>query len=608
MAKGKSLKFQFILFFTLFVMVICTVMAGTSISTTIRVVTTAFIEQGLPLVNQVAALIEGDTFERLAETLDADDPSYEELQSRMFALKEMSSCRYLYTMAPIDGSRYRFIIDGSGSPEDTENFSPLGEEEDTAGYDDAFRKTIATRETRYSRLSYEGDWGWMISIYTPILNSRGSFVGIIGCDFDASALYNNLRSLAIRQLAFSLGAVLLGLSLMFIFVKMIFTPLDRISVPLEEIAAGEGDLTISIPGMKDDEIGLLAARFNRFVGKLREIIITITHSVKDLNLNTEELRGQSVEMTEALKAVAAELAGIRDRALNQSVLARNSYDGVKQIEALIDNLALMFPRQLAAMEQSSASINQMTAGIREVSKNIRYLTERYEELVKNTREGKAFQEETKTSVDSIVGQLQNLVSANMAVNQIAARTNLLAMNAAIEAAHAGDSGKGFAVVAEEIRNLSETATAQSQTIKAYIREIEGTVNRIVMASENSLASLNHIEGDIGEVNSMINRINSVTSEYDGGIQEILSAVREVNEIAQSIHTTAEETKSSSIPVFAGIDALVKDAGEILKYTEFSMSRIQEVERLAAQALDVASRNRTNAGEVLDIVRRFKVSA
>jgi methyl-accepting chemotaxis protein len=587
--------------------VICAVIAGTSIITTVRVVTAAFVEQGLPLINQTAAIIDGDRFEALAKSLDPEDPYYAEVQSRMFSLKEGSSCLYLYTMAPVKDTLYRFIIDGSALPADTENFSPLGLEEDTGEYDDAFQKTVASLETRYGRLSYEGDWGWMISIYAPILNSRGSFVGIIGCDFDASPLYNNIRSLAIWQIAFSLGAILLGLSLMIIFVRMIFNPLEQISVPMGEIAAGEGDLTVSIPGMKDDEIGLLAARFNRFVEKLREIILTINTSVKELNLNTEGLQNQSGEMTDALGAISSEIGGIRDKALNQSALARNTYDGVKQIEALIDNLTLMFPKQLAAVEQSSSAINQMTAGIQAVSKNIQDLTGRYENLAKNTREGKAYQEETKVAVDSIVKQLENLISANMAINQIAARTNLLAMNAAIEAAHAGNSGRGFAVVAEEIRNLSETATAQSKTIKAYIQEIEATVNRIVMASEKSLASLNTIDGDMGDVNDMISRINTATSEQDNGIREILSAIRDVSEGAQSIHHAAGEMKRNSTPVFAGIDALVKDAGEILNYTEFSMSRTQEVEKMAGVVLEVASRNRTNAGEVLDMVRRFKVS-
>jgi methyl-accepting chemotaxis protein len=311
-------------------------------------------------------------------------------------------------------------------------------------------------------------------------------------------------------------------------------------------------------------------------------------------------------MTEALEAISSEIGGIRDKAQNQSSLARTTHDGVKQIERLIDKLALMIPQQLAAVEQSSTSINQMTAGIQGLSNNVRHLTGRYQGLVKNTKAGKVYQEETKVSVDTIVKQLKNLVSANMAINQSAARTTLLAMTAAIEAAHAGDSGRGFAVVAEEIRALSETASAQSKTIKAHIQEIEGTVNRIVLTSEKSLASLNGIEGDIEEVRNMINQINTAASDQDGGIQEILSAVKSVDESAQSIHITAGEMKRNSPPVFAGIDALVKDAGEILEYTEFSMNRTREVEKLAGMVLDIASRNRTNAGEVLDIVHRFNV--
>jgi methyl-accepting chemotaxis protein len=607
--KGKnsrSLKFRFILIFTLFVIFAFSIFTVNAFRQTINVAVTTYASQGLPLIRQAASIIDGDAFQRLTSTLDAEDPYYEETRLKMFEIKQSSQCRFLYTMAEVEGSTYMYIIDGSTTPDDEENFSSLGAEEDVSGYDTAFLKTIETKTEQFSSLTYEELWGWVISVYAPILNSQGDAVGIIGCDFDGEFLYDLIIKQIIRQALISLVLLIVGFLLMFFFLRMIFDPLNEVRKAMEEIAAGEGDLRVSIPAMNSDEVGLLAHHFNKFAGKLREIMVSINHSVRGLTGNAEALRGQSSGMMEALRAISSGIEGIRNQAQNQNVRARDTYDGVKQIEGRIDGLGILLSKQLSAVEQSSSSINQMTASIRSVADTISLVSQRYEQLVKNAKAGQGYQQETRTHISQIVKQTENLIEANLAISKIAARTNMLAMNAAIEAAHAGAAGKGFAVVAEEIRNLSGTATEQSKIIKQYISEIQDTVKMIVLGSERSISSFDSIDTDINEVNGMISAVHTAASEQSTGIQEMLLAIRDLSESAQSINTAAGEMKNDSIPVFAGIDELVKNTGLILEHSELSIQQTQEIQKLAGMVLEVASQNETNTDEVTGVVSRFKV--
>ncbi|MDR1278567.1 MAG: methyl-accepting chemotaxis protein, partial [Treponema sp.] len=536
------------------------------------------------------------------------DPWYEEIRKAMYELKLGSRCEYLYTMAAIQDSEYeyRFIIDGSAPPDDEENFSPLGLEENVEDYDAAFFRTLRTGKTEVSGLVFQDGWGWMISIYTPILNSGGEIAGIVGCDFDAEELYRIIVAQVLRGSLFSLFFIAAGLILMLIFLRMIFVPLKRVSLSMEEIAAGEGDLTALIPAMKHDEVGSLAFSFNQFVGKLREIMSTIDASVRELTGNARNLNGQASAMMDALGAIFSGVEEIREQAQGQSIKAKTSYDGVKHIEERIDGLEEKLSVQLHAVEQSSASINQLTASIQSVTDNINRVSLRYEQLVKNAKSGKDNQRETSECIGRIVKQTENLIEANSAITRIAARTNLLSMNAAIEAAHAGIAGKGFAVVAEEIRNLSETAGGQSKTIKQHITEIQETIKQIVFAAEKSSGSFDRIDTDIGELNNMISQVQSAMQEQNAGIREILDAVKDINESAQSITAAAGEMKNDSVPVFEGINDLVKNTGLILERTELSIEQTGGMKKTSEQMLEVAGRNGVNAQDVQSIVERFKI--
>ncbi|MDR2369854.1 MAG: hypothetical protein LBD71_00115 [Treponema sp.] len=150
---------------------------------------------------------------------------------------------------PEPGIYYQYIIDGSASPDDEENFSPLGSQEDVSEYDSAFFRLLKTKQEEVSEIVWQEGWGWVLSVYSPILNSRGDLAGIIGCDFNAGELHAAIINQMIEGIVLSISFILAGLLLEFIFLRMIFIPLQKAGASMEEIAAGEGDLTAAIPAI-----------------------------------------------------------------------------------------------------------------------------------------------------------------------------------------------------------------------------------------------------------------------------------------------------------------------------------------------------------------------
>jgi methyl-accepting chemotaxis protein len=200
-----GLKFLLTLFFIFFFIAIFAVFIITSVLQVNSVTRFICSQLGLPIVEQVRSFIKGDDFQALAESLDENNPYYEATRLRMLELKQRANCLYLYTMAPVDETTWRFIIDGSAPPEDKENFSPLGAEEDVSDYEKAFFDTVETRSVQLGRVDRTGNWGIVISTYGPIFNSSGEVVGLIGCDFEGESIAAWIRT----QVFWQLGVVVL---------------------------------------------------------------------------------------------------------------------------------------------------------------------------------------------------------------------------------------------------------------------------------------------------------------------------------------------------------------------------------------------------------------
>lgn len=601
----KSIKFRFITIFIVFLTLLCGVTLYTALSALTSLAIELFGEQGLPIVTQIASQIDGDKFESLSVSLDITDPFYEETRLQILAKKNKSNAYMLYTMKPGTGNIYTYIIDGSTEPGE-EGFSPLGTEEDISSWGPELVTVAETGFPQYSKLEYQDLWGWTISVFAPIKNTHGQIVGLVGCDFAAADLKARISKYSNLQIIITLIFIIAGVFLMLIGINWILNALNHIDKPLQEIASGEGNLAVSLPIKSHNEISRLASNFNLFIEKLRTIIISICEAVTVLSESSETLTQHAEVTSKAAQSVASEIMAIKLEAAGQSKKADITYTGIKRVANQITSLDSLLETQASALNESSASIEQMTANVKSVNTNMERISQQYIHLVSASENSRSVQQEVGQKINKIVQEAENLLDANLVIREISEKTDLLAMNAAIEAAHAGEAGKGFAVVAEEIRSLAEIAAEQSVNINQLLSNIQKSIKSIVGSSDMSLQAFDGTAEEIQSINSMMQEIKNAMNEQAAGSQEILITIRNISDASIGIKDATSHMKEDSTNVFSAVDEIRISSQDILVRTQNSERQTAKIQNLANSVFDIAKKADNSIDAVSRIVKKFKI--
>ena len=606
MKKTLSLKVKLILFFFIFEVVVITMITVMTIQENIAVTSNIFSHQGMVIVDQAAKLVDGDQFERLCKTLDEEDPFYETTQRRLLELKSSTAARYLYTMAPESGDTYRFIIDGSGPREDTESFSPLGSEEDTSDYDPAFRKTWETKQPQHSGLMDQGEWGWMLSVYTPILNSRGDMVGIIGVDFEAGELITTLESHTIRQIVMSVVFVLAGLGLFLLFLRRVFNRLTQVTRILKEISEGEGDLTTRIDTGKMDEIGIMADYVNQTLEKIRHTVVTIKEQTSKLFSIGSELAENMSQTAAAIQEITANIQNFRNQAIDQSASVEETTATMEQVTHNIDRMSTSVEMQIESVTQASSAIEEMFANIQSVTQTLVRNTDNVNLLTASSEEGRTSLQTVAADIQEIARESEGLLQINRVMQTIASQTNLLAMNAAIEAAHAGDAGRGFAVVADEIRKLAESSSDQSKIISGVLKKIKGSIDKITKSTTIVLEKFEFIDSSVQTVSVQEANIRSAMEEQGQGSKQILDAIKDLNTLTQNV-------KQSSTVIMEGSEQVIKESKnlelvtqEISRGVNDMTAETGQINTAVFRVNEISSQNKEHINTLAVEISKFKI--
>ncbi len=442
----------------------------------------------------------------------------------------------------------------------------------------------------------EGLYSTVIRNYSlntfPVMDYKGNPVGVIvfarnitssinALNDSSEIMKKSFRSFTLLFLLTFGALALIGVILSFFIIKLITVPLNKIDHNLAEIASGGGDLTTEIAISSSDEIGSLASSFNAFIGTLRTMVVLIKKSVASTIEVKDDLNNQVDNTTSAVIEITANIESTIKSIEQLKTIINNTAEGTQGILNEAKDLDSLIQDQTEAIADSSSAVNQMVASIKNVASITSGKKETTGKLLSNTEKGEAVIASTIKAIGAIEENIESISQMVGIINSISAQTNLLAMNAAIEAAHAGEAGSGFSVVADEIRVLAENAALNAHNIKSEIKTIIERIKEAVKEGDKTTHSFSEISSEVKSVYDAFSEILTTTEELAEGGTQILRSVETLNSISSrvtgrsgAITATAGELKEIvtqvdriSTEVSGSMDEISTGAQEIGKVTE-----------------------------------------
>jgi methyl-accepting chemotaxis protein len=404
--------------------------------------------------------------------------------------------------------------------------------------------------------------------------------------------------------AISLALILIVAAFAFLMIRSIARPLLDLVAAVDKV--GKGDLTVAAPYRGKDELGRIAISVNGLAADLRGLVSTVKLKLQSLDEAGQTLAANMEETGAAVIEINANIGNARGQLDGQSSAVREVIEAIQALTTGVDTLSDMIQRQSAGVSQSSASVEEMIANIESVAANVEGASKGAELLATKGSEGKARIDEVSETVDAIVHYSENLSEAARLITEIADRTNLLAMNAAIEAAHAGEAGKGFAVVADEIRRLAEQSTTSSKEISADLGRVSASIESVREAAGAAVLSFGTILDGSAELGSSVSRIGEAMREQRIGGKQVLESLSELVSITREISREAADLKSGNASVLERIEALDSMNRLVVQNSEEIRQGTREINEAISGTGDLTVQTTTLIGEVKAATDKFVV--
>ena len=387
---------------------------------------------------------------------------------------------------------------------------------------------------------------------SPIEKSNGWIFVTVG---KSSELFEMLKKTIFIITTMAALGVVVSLLIAFALATGIVRPIRTVDKTVNQIASGNADLTQRLSVDSNDEIGSLENGFNKFVAKLQEIISQIQCSKENLNDVQSSLGASVQDASSSITEILSNIESVGNQVGSQVNAVSQTSAAVAEIAENINSLERMIEQQASGVSVASSAVEEMIGNISSVNASVEKMAESFGKLEENSRNGIEQQQFVNRQVSEVSEQSKTLQDANHAIASIASQTNLLAMNAAIEAAHAGEAGKGFAVVADEIRKLSETSSEQSKRIGAELHKIVETINGVVEASAKTSESFAQVSELIAATDELVRQIRSAMEEQQTGSKQILDSIKIMNDNTFEVKTASHEMKEGNQMILSEVQNL-----------------------------------------------------
>ena len=412
----------------------------------------------------------------------------------------------------------------------------------------------------------------------------------------------------LRLSMYAIGAIILLTALIVVYfvAGMIVKPIKTVVTALQNIAQGEGDLTVRLPVSGNDEITDMSEYFNETIAKIGKSIQAVGINSNTMEEIGDELASNMTETASAVNQISANIDGVKQQAMTQAASVTETAATVEEIVRTIKQLNNSIETQAASVAQSSSSVEEMVANIASIGQTLGKTDEVIKSLTSATGDGKATLVTSNTVTQKIAEESGSLMEASSVIQHIASQTNLLAMNAAIEAAHAGEAGKGFAVVADEIRKLAEESSTQGKTITATLKNLSGEIETLSASSKTVEEKFNAIFNLAEQVKDMSNRLTEAMQEQENGSKEVLTAIKSINTVTVEVQAGSEEMLKGGEGVAEEMQKLDDLTRVITESMNEMASGAVQINNAVQEVNEITQKNKQSIQNLAEEVGKFKV--